>query len=244
MKPEIRDKEFEATASKMISKKKDVAQVKRALEIHRNYLRYMSEAFLEEADDDCYTFRASYRLKRPVWREIQMSGRQTLADLAVAIIEYMNWADDHLHAFSIPDEGRFRIFGKYGIYHQDAEDAIHPTFKTKDVMVSQIDWKKYPVLGFVFDFGDGHEFDVTLKERAEAKDGKEPAFPLLVDQRGVGPEQYPDDDEEDPDSENFFFDDCAICSAQKNALQTGRSMTEDELVELFHEAKVGKHEKK
>lgn len=47
-------------------------------------------------------------------------------------------------------------------------------------------------LGFIFDFGDGHEFRIEFKgvRPLISKEHRED-FPKLIDQRGVGPEQYP-----------------------------------------------------
>jgi len=197
MKPQIRDKEFESAAKRMISEKKHAVYMQHALEDYHAYLRFMTGAFLEEPNEVRFIVRATYRLKKGLWREIEINGRQTLADLASCIIESMDWVEDHLHGFWFPDERRNRIFGSYGMFHEEMEDDPHPTFKTKDVPISQVDWEKYPVLGFVFDFGDSHEFDIALKQSCtEASNTKRRPLPLLIDQRGVAPEQYPEDDEE------------------------------------------------
>lgn len=49
------------------------------------------------------------------------------------------------------------------------------------------------MLRFTFDYGDGHQFDVIFKgTRKLSKKEKPGQFPRLVDQRGVAPEQHPD----------------------------------------------------
>lgn len=196
MKPKIRNREFESIAKKMITKSDHSDYMRVALKEYQSYLRFMDKAFLDEPDDRLYTIRATYRQKKGLWREIEIHGRQSLADLASCIIESMDWMEDHLHGFWFPDERRNRIYGTYGVYHENMEDDPHPTFKTQNVPISQIDWKKYPTLGFVFDFGDGHEFDITLKQTSViTSKAKNLSYARLIDQRGVAPEQYPDYDE-------------------------------------------------
>lgn len=193
MKPGIRDTEFESIAKKMISEKNHADYMKGALKEYESYLRFMDKAFLDEPDDRWYTIRATYRLQKRLWREIEIHGQQSLADLASCVIESMDWMEDHLHGFWFPDERRNRIFGTYGMYDEHMEDDPHPTFKTQNIPVSQIDWKKYPTLGFVFDFGDGHEFDISLKQSSvETSKSKQRPCARLIDQRGVAPKQYPD----------------------------------------------------
>lgn len=196
MKPQIRNKEFEALAKKMIAEGNHADYMNGALKEYQSYLQFMDNAFLNEADNLIYTIRATYRREKRLWREINIHGRQTLADLASCIIESMDWVEDHLHGFWFPDERRNRIYGMYGMYHEHMEDDPHPIFKTQDIPISQIDWRKYPTMGFVFDFGDGHEFDITLKQSSvETSKAKRRPVARLIDQRGVAPEQYPANDE-------------------------------------------------
>jgi len=157
----------------------------------------------------------------------------------------MGLVEDHLHGFWFPDEHHNRIFGDYGIYHEGFEDDPYPWFKTKDIPVSQIDWKRFPVIGFVFDFGDGHKFDITFKTMREKEKGDAKLhFPYLVDQRGVAPEQYPPDEDayENDDKnisgsmEDFLYDDCAICQVQKEAVVNGKTLTREKLTKAFEKA--------
>jgi hypothetical protein len=197
MKPVIFDPEFEKAAKEMIEQKRHADYMKSALKRYKAYQIFMADAFLDEADDAIYIIRAKYRLKPHVWREFECHGRNMLADLATSIIESMGWGEDHLHGFWFPDERRNRIFSEYGIFHEEMEDDPFTMLKTQEIPVSQVDWNKYPVLGFMFDFGDGHEFDILLKNRRDARPNeKRKAFPRLTDLRGVAPEQYPSYEEE------------------------------------------------
>lgn len=237
MKPIVIDKEFEEAAERMISKKQHGDYMRAALAEYRDYQQFMEKAFCDEPTDKILTIRATYRFKKSVWREMEIFGTQTLADLASCIIQSMGWVEDHLHGFWFPDRRRNRIYSDYGIYDENMEDDPFKKLKTQDIPISQIDWERYPVLGFVFDFGDGHEFDIRIKSiREQTKQDGIKSLPILIDQRGVAPEQYPDCEE---DAEDILNDDCDICQLQKEALAQGRSLDTDELRKAFQKANNG-----
>ncbi len=202
MKPIIDDHGFEKMVQTMITKKQHADYMKQALDEYRAYWHFMNDAFLDQPRKEVFIIRATYRQEKHVWREIEILGTQTLADLASSIVESMDWVEDHLHGFWFPDRRRNRIYGDYGIFHEAMEDDPHPTFKTKDVFISQIDWKTYPKIGFVFDFGDGHEFDIEVKatREKESSDNKK-SFPRLIDQRGISSAQCPPCEEDDEENE-------------------------------------------
>lgn len=82
------------------------------------------------------------------------------------------------------------------MYAPHWEDDPFPTYKTNEILISNIDYSKYPKWNFVFDFGVGHEFNIELKridEKLKEKDFDRP-LPACIDQRGVAPVQYPDYD--------------------------------------------------
>ncbi len=48
----------------------------------------------------------------------------------------------------------------------------------------------------MFDYGDGHGFSIEFKgPRILDKDEKGVEFPRIIDQRGVAPDQYPQNEE-------------------------------------------------
>lgn len=247
MKPKIDDKNFEKQTQQEITKKNHVSFMKMILKEHKDYVAFMTDAFLSETHNGIFTIRATYRRKKGLWREIEILGLQSLEDLALMIVESMDWAHDHCHGFWLPDKRHCRMYGDYGIFDEGIEDDPHPKFKTHNVSISHIDWKRFPVLGFVFDFGDGHEFDITCKGIREVLPSeKHRQLPRLVDQRGVAPEQYPDEDGDQSQGENddFLFDDCDICVAQKNTIAAGGNLNEEVLIKLFQDANTKNRGKK
>jgi len=132
----------------------------------------------------------------------------------------MEWDNDHMHGFSMK-----KVFGKnqnpysrFSMYSPGWEDDPHPTYKTDEVKIADINYKKNPQLYFVFDFGDGHEFNIELKkieENMKIKDFEEP-LPTCVDQRGVAPIQYPNYEEEG-NSPCKLDDNCPLCQELKKS---------------------------
>jgi len=132
---------------------------------------------------------------KPVWRDIEIFGVQTMEILAATIIQSMDWLNDHLHGFTLPIKGtkkRDRFATHYDILSEGFDDDPYPTLKTSEVRVCYIDYHNYPRLRFMFDYGVGYGFDVAFRGVRELSLGETADdFPVLIDQRGVAPEQYP-----------------------------------------------------
>ena len=161
------------------------------------YKKFMAENLVSSAipSDTVFLFRFTYQLKKNVWKEVEIFGDQTFEDLDRCIIKSMGWDNDHLSAFSFPEKisGILRYwFTFYEIGSDGVDNDQYPTLHMEDVLVSSIDYKKHPKLGYVFDFGDGHRFLMEYKStRPATKEDKRKTFPKIVDQRGIPPEQYP-----------------------------------------------------
>lgn len=195
--PVLDEGDFYDSINKAISEKRHVEQLRGYLKEFEQYKKIFTEAFIpmDTHNPEVFTFRVVYELKHPVWRIFEVLGNQTFNDLAEAIIESMNWDNDHLHEFSLPEKrgkALWYSYSPYSIGAQGLEDDSHPTYKTDMVCIAHINYEKYPKLGFVFDFGDGHRFSVLFKGKRPLKRTDDvDIMPLLIDQRGVGPEQYP-----------------------------------------------------
>lgn len=199
--PQIQEGDFRKVINKAFKENRHKEYLKKVLEDYKKYQQVFSDVFTDKNPlDAIYIFRANYLyVKHPVWREIATLGRHTFCDLAESIIEWMGWDNDHMHSFSIK-----KVSGEpqhpytpFSIYAPGWEDDPHPTYKTNQVRIADVDYKKHPKWGFVFDFGAGHEFDIELKkidQKVKVKDFGEP-LPTCIDQRGVAPIQYPDYEE-------------------------------------------------
>jgi len=193
-KPKVKEGDFYEIINKAISENHHVEHFKEILEEFENYKKIFEKNFtLKNPEKAVYKFRAIYLLKKNAWREIEIIGKQNLEQLSNAIVKSMKWRIDHLHSFSFPlsnpefpgQASPYVIFPKY------SEDDQYPTFKSNEIHVYDIDYKKQPKIDYVFDFGDGHRFVLNLISIRELEEyEKIRQFPRLVDQRGVAPEQY------------------------------------------------------
>lgn len=165
------------------------------------YKKYMQEKMVSSTMSlsEIFKFRFTYQLKKNVWKDIEISSKETLEELAEYIIEEMDWDNDHLHAFFFPRkelDGLRYWYNLYEIGSEGTDNDQYPILHTDEVFISSIDYKKNPKIGFVFDFGDDHRFMMEYKgTRKVATFDKKISFPRIIDQRGVGPEQYPDYEE-------------------------------------------------
>lgn len=205
--PKIEEGDFYENINKAIAEKRHVSYLKEIIKKYEEYKKIFAENFTAKNPREAiYEFRVTYLLKKPVWRDIEILGKQNFGDLAEEIIFSMNWENDHMHGFDLKCSKKSDpMFTGSSItfFAPRWEDDPHPTYKTDKVMIADLDYVKQPKLRFMFDYGDGHEFDIEFKGiRALNKNEKEFAFPRLIDQRGVAPEQYPEWDEFEDESED------------------------------------------
>ncbi|MFA4872653.1 MAG: hypothetical protein WC659_01820 [Patescibacteria group bacterium] len=197
MHPKIQEGNFHESINRAITEERHVEYLQEVLKKYKEYKLEFEKNFTDKNPKDAvYAFRATYLLKRPVWRDIAILGTQTFCDLAETIIESMCWDNDHMHGFEFLDTRKrpdpLFTGSSIAFFAPGWEDDPHPTFKTDEIRICDLDYSRHPRLEFMFDFGDGHRFDVKLKGTRHV-DKQETArdFPRVIDQRGVAPEQYP-----------------------------------------------------
>ena len=142
-----------------------------------------------EADPEdlrSHSFLSQSGLER---RDVPLEGRrfqQTLEDLHLAIQQAFGWYDDHLYSFFMSGKA---WDSNYEIGCPWSESLLH----THQVQVVQLELKEGQRFLYLFDYGDNHEFDVTLRSiNSQAGKGK---YPKVVGKQGESPQQYPDYDE-------------------------------------------------
>lgn len=235
MKPTTIDTEFEEAAKRMIRQNQHRTFMERAMEEYVAYREFMDRALLDKANTNIFVIEAKYRNEKGILRTFEIKGTQTLQRFAEAVIDSMNWDDDHLHSFWFPDTRKNRFFGDFGITSKYCEDEPFAKLKTNVVKLSQIQWEDFPMLGFVFDFGDCHEFDIVYKKtRLATPSDRTASFPRVIKSVGTAPEQYllsESGDDVDGISDIFLSDGCPVCRVQKHAIAEGRSLSAKELFE-------------
>lgn len=220
--PTIEEGNFKQSVKDAIKTSRHKAYLEKVLIDYDKYVKVFADVFVDKYNlNSVYVFKAKYlNSSKLIWRELALLGKHTLDDLADEIIWWMSWENDHMHAFILKsaDIKEDNIYKLPAIYSQEWEDDPHPVYKTNEVKMADINYKKYPKWGFVFDFGDGHEFEVELLRIEEKFDRKlyDSPLPTCIDMRGVAPEQYPpQEDQIDEDGEWKFDEFCPHCQELK-----------------------------
>jgi len=193
------EKDFYIAINKALQTSKHKFALKQIIEEFEKYKKFMEENILpvELPQHKIYTFKLTYQLKKKVWREFEVFGDQSLEELATTVIDSMNWDNDHLHAFWFPEIRGKSVFSHwytpYSIGSEGYDNDQFPELCDSEVMIGSIDYSRHKKLGFCFDFGDDHRFLMEYKSiRIADKNDYRNLFPKLIDQKGVGPEQYQD----------------------------------------------------
>lgn len=156
-----------------------------------------------------YTFRVRIRggyyapPRAPaVWRDIEIAGNQTLADLGEAIPIAFDFDDPHLWAFFLSGKAwdrstEYSLRPDFDILGEPAPSADQVLIR--DVPLPGVKGKKEFL--FLFDFGDVWHFGVKLRSTSDHVP-PDADYPCLADEQGDAPPQYPNaeddwDEEED-----------------------------------------------
>lgn len=120
-----------------------------------------------------------------VVRTIQLGSDSTLEELHYAIIDAVDFDDDHLYAFYM-DKNRQETYNRW---YEHSDPPFASDFSLEDFDLS-IDKRFY----YTFDFGDNWKFVITVK--AFKQTDKPLDKPKLIAQKGESPLQYPSYEEE------------------------------------------------
>jgi len=144
------------------------------------------------ASDRTYIFRVS--LKAKIYREIEIEGSGSLANLAEAIIGAFDFDFDHAFGFYSKLTGPYHQSPEQYELFADMEDTDSDAGSVKRTKVSQAFAKIGKKMLFVFDYGDEWRFEVKLTTQGEKT--PKTRYPRMVAAVGEAPPQYPDADEE------------------------------------------------
>lgn len=200
--PDIDEPNFRESIAATIREGDHAKYLRKVLEEYEWYCAEFAKVFSSDQPQDAvYVFHIVYKLKKGVTRDIEILGTQTFEKLAHVIVRSMNWSYDHMHGYTVIGPKRKPVDplmvrpARLEFFAPHWEDDPYPTYKSDGFRICQIDYQKFPKLEFIFDFGDGHRFDITFRgTRAQSSDDLKKKFPLLTDQRGIAPQQYPNYD--------------------------------------------------
>lgn len=107
MTPKINEGDFYKSINRAISENRHVDYLQEVIKKYEEYKKEFENIFTgEKSNNFVYKFRITYLFKKPVWRDIEIFGKQTFLDMAEKIINSMGWDNDHMHGFEIPEEKR------------------------------------------------------------------------------------------------------------------------------------------
>lgn len=218
--PKIIEGDFHEVINGAIKKGRHVDYFKKTLKEYEEYKKIFLAALTDKnPSDQVYLFRVTYLNKKLVWRDIAILGSQTFEDLAEAIIDSMDWDNDHMHGFSLPAKQKkgYFYYTPFTFFADGWEDDPYPTYKSNQIMICNINYETHPKLRFEFDFGDSHMFEVHFKRMRQPEKGVNiQTLPKVLDKRGVAPEQYPPLEENELNNKGWFREDCKLCQDLKN----------------------------
>lgn len=134
-----------------------------------------------------YTVRVNHRALPEVWRDIELAEDNTLEDLHLKFQLAYGWADDHLYSFFLSGQA-------WDDHSEIASPWSEASLHTHQVQIGQLDLSEGQTFLYLFDYGDNHEFDVTVLKINQLAPKAD--YPRIVDFHGEAPPQYPDIDEE------------------------------------------------
>ncbi|MCD6522166.1 MAG: hypothetical protein J7K68_00295 [Candidatus Diapherotrites archaeon] len=126
---------------------------------------------------------------RKITRKIEVKESQTLDDLHDAIInKSFKWTDIHLYSFFMD--------GKAWSDNRDMEytrlvpeENLEYDSRTADVCIRELNLRQRQKFFYIYDFGDDHQFRIKVAGFGKVQKGKE--YPLILEEEGEAPEQYP-----------------------------------------------------
>jgi hypothetical protein len=154
------------------------------------------------AQNATLVIRAALEGRRSIRRDIEIEASRSLYQLAEAIVAAFGFDFDHAFGFysGLTPAKMMRQHPRYELF-VDMGNAEPGAISVKRTTIS----KAFPAIGhamiFLFDYGDGWHFRVSLRE-ARIRVAKV-RYPRVVATRGDAPAQYEDWDADDEDAPTY-----------------------------------------
>ena len=152
-----------------------VQDVTTNLALLRQRVALLPEPEPTPADTRVHRLKVSlHGAKPPIWRRLEVPSTMPLVRLHRTIQDSFEWEGYHLWVFEAPGGGR------YGAPDPELEHGDATTVTLADVAGNPEDR-----LGYLYDFGDGWEHDITVEDVVDAEPGI--AYPRCLTGRRAGP---------------------------------------------------------
>lgn len=187
---------FKNAVKRTIANNRHTDYMQNLLKQYEEYKQFFLQVWTTDNPAEAiYAFRATYLKKDATFRNIAILGSQSFDGLAEEIIAAMGWENDHMHGFSFPpaeDDKNVSSYSPYTFFAPQWQEDQHPIFTSDQILICHLNYDRFPMLRFEFDFGDSHLFEVSLKKIRKAKrDETYKTLPKVIAQQGKAPKQYP-----------------------------------------------------
>ncbi|KAK8880438.1 hypothetical protein M9Y10_003112 [Tritrichomonas musculus] len=139
------------------------------------------------------SFVISVYIRPRCYRNIQISGENTLHQLSSVILDSFDFMDDHNHAFFMDDEP----WSDQNCYYRYGDENNRQS--TAEVTLNQVGLTEGQNFLYIFDFGDEWQFECRVLHILNENTRR----PIILEAHGTPPEQYgdPEDDYEEEGNE-------------------------------------------
>ena len=131
---------------------------------------------------------------RTIWRDIEISGSETLDKLCAVILKAFDFTREHMYEFCMTN--RMYSIDNY-VFEPDEPDQ-----RSTEAKIDSLGLTEKQVFSLHYDFGDDWMFAIRVEKITDA-----PKTKPVVTGSGGYLEQYPDDDEMDDDDDEMDDDD-------------------------------------
>lgn len=132
------------------------------------------------------------------YRDIQISGENTLDQFSSVILDSFDFFNDHNHAFFMDDEP----WSDVNCYYRTG--GVNDAPLTTETTLNQAGLALNQNFLYIFDFGDEWRFECTVLRVLDDNTD----HPIEIERHGTPPEQYgdPDDYEDEYEGDEEFYE--------------------------------------
>lgn len=139
------------------------------------------EREIKKSVDGVYTFKVTYM--KGIWRKLVLTGKHTMQDLHLLILEAYEFDDDHLYSFFMDGKKWSRKSIVSPLEHDGQKQADKICIGESGLIQGQS-------FKYLYDYGDEWTFDIVVEQIIE-KDSSQ-LQPYIKESKGEAPDQYMD----------------------------------------------------